>query len=169
MHLNKRSFSGHIGFWCHQKTAEIAEIVEIPPHISCLRLYTQSRPRTLTKEFLHSISHPALSKNGVNSVKSVKTPGRFVTSCPLCPRSRVLGIARELATGQSLFTITERSLRCARDDGITMRSRRSAYDDGIMMRSRRCARDDERARKPSSTAYSTRLFEAGIFDSPHLP
>ena len=107
-HLNKRSFSGHIGFWCHQKTAEIAEITEIPPYFSYLRLYTQSRPRTLTKEFLHSISHPALSKNDVNSVK---TPGRFVTSCPLCPRSRVLGIARELATGQSLFTITERSLR----------------------------------------------------------
>ena len=110
-HLTKSGFSGHIGFWCHQKTAEIAEIVEKPPYISCLRLYPQSRPRTLTKEFLHSISHPALSKNGVNSVKSVKTPGRFVTSCPLCPRSRVLGIARELATGQSLFTITERSLR----------------------------------------------------------
>ena len=30
--------------------------------------------RTLTKEFLHSNSHPALSKNSVNSVKSVKTP-----------------------------------------------------------------------------------------------
>ena len=38
-----------------------------PNKLSNLRL------RTLTKEFLHPISHLALSKNSVNSVKSVKT------------------------------------------------------------------------------------------------
>ena len=74
LHLIKSGFSGHIGFWCHQKTAEIAEIVEKPPYISCLRLYRKLHSCTLTKEFLHSNSHPALSKNSVNSVKSVKTP-----------------------------------------------------------------------------------------------
>ena len=48
--------------------------MEKSPSIFCLRLYRNLHSCTLTKEFLHSNSHLALSKNSVNSVKSVKTP-----------------------------------------------------------------------------------------------
>jgi len=45
----------------------------------------KSNPRTLTKEFFHSNSHPALSKNNGNSGNNGKTPIECRPDSAACP------------------------------------------------------------------------------------